>query len=82
MAALGVSIGARGDPEEIARSFAGEHGLTYPVLIDADNKAAEAYHVEGVPTNVVIGKDGKIRYIESGFKPEEVKQAVEAALSE
>lgn len=82
MAALGISIGARGDPEEIAGNFAKQHGLTFPVLIDADNKVADAYNVEGVPTNVVVGKDGGIRYIESGFDPEGMKQAVEAALSE
>lgn len=82
MAALGVSIWPQGDPAQLAGDFAKEHGLTYPVLIDADDKVADAYHVEGVPTNVVVGKDGKIRYIEGGYNPEEMKQAVEAALSE
>jgi peroxiredoxin len=45
-----------------------------------DGKVAQLYGVEGVPTNVVIDKTGKIRYLQAGFDPEGLKKAIEEAL--
>jgi peroxiredoxin len=45
-----------------------------------DGEVAQLYGVEGVPTNVVIGKDGKIRYLQAGFDEEGLKKAIEEAL--
>lgn len=41
-------------------SFAQKHGLPYTILIDPDGKTAMSYGVRGVPTKVVVGKDGTI----------------------
>jgi hypothetical protein len=35
-----------------------------------------------VPTNAVIGKDGRLRYIGESFDERELQQAIEAALGE
>jgi Peroxiredoxin len=66
---IGVAVWAEGDAFQRAREFVNKHKLTYTVLVDAseDGKVAQLYGVEGVPTNVVIGKDGKIRYLQAGF---------------
>lgn len=41
--------------------FAGKHGLTYRVLLDEDGSVANMYGVRGVPTIVIVGKDGMIK---------------------
>ncbi len=41
-------------------SFAAKHELPYKVLLDADGEVARLYGVKGVPTKVLIGKEGKI----------------------
>ena len=79
---IGVAVWAQGDPFQLAEEFAKKHKLTYIVLVDEseDGKVAQLYRVEGVPTNVVIDKAGKIRYLQAGFDPEGLKKAIEEAL--
>lgn len=45
---------------EEAGAFAKEVKATFPVLHDPKNKIFDAYKAESVPTNVVIGRTGKI----------------------
>ncbi len=77
---IGVAIWAQGDPFEVAKGFVQKHKLTYLVLVDAEDKTPDLYGVEGVPTNVVIDKEGKIRYLQAGFDPDGIKRAIEEAL--
>ena len=79
---IGVAVWAQGNPFQLAKEFVEKHKLTYIVLVDEseDGKVAQLYGVEGVPTNVVIDKDGKIRYLQAGFDPEGLKKAIEDAL--
>ncbi len=41
-------------------SFAAAKALDYPVLLDPDGQVARAYGVRGVPTQVVIDREGKL----------------------
>ncbi|HQI01638.1 MAG TPA: TlpA disulfide reductase family protein [Deltaproteobacteria bacterium] len=41
-------------------SFAVKHKLPYKILLDPEGKAARSYGVRGVPTKVVVGRDGTI----------------------
>lgn len=79
---IGVAVWAEGDAFQRAREFVSKHKLTYTVVVDAseDGKVAQLYGVEGVPTNVVIGKDGKIRYLQAGFDEDGLKRAIDEAL--
>jgi len=77
---VGVAIWAQGDPFKVAEEFVKKHNLTYIVLVDAEDKTPDLYGVEGVPTNLVIDKEGKIRYLQAGFDPEGIKKAIEEAL--
>jgi peroxiredoxin len=40
--------------------YANEHKLPYKVLLDTDGRVASMYGVRGVPTKVLINKDGTI----------------------
>jgi peroxiredoxin len=36
------------------------HGVDYPILIDTDRKAREAFHIEGIPQSFVFNREGKL----------------------
>src|SRR5512141_3500665 len=36
------------------------HDIRYPVLLDERGQVARAYRVAGIPTYVIIGRDGKV----------------------
>lgn len=77
---LGIATWANGDPLKQAEAFAKEFKLTFPVLVDADNKVAELYSVQGVPTTYVIDKEGVIREVIVGVDMDKLKRAIEALL--
>ncbi|CCW35542.1 Peroxiredoxin [Chthonomonas calidirosea] len=56
--------------------FRKRHKLTFPILDDADNKVDDAYLIEAIPTNVVIDKEGIVRYWAEGFDPNALKSAL------
>lgn len=49
------------DTKEKAASFAKEFNLTYPILMDEDQKVAGVYKVFGVPTSFFVDKQGIVR---------------------
>jgi peroxiredoxin len=65
-----------------AQQFAQAHRLTFPLLVDAKDAAAATYRLVAVPTNAVIGKDGRLGYIGVGFDEREIRHAIEVALEE
>jgi peroxiredoxin len=71
---VGINTGEEGSPQDKAQAFQQKHGLTYPILLDEQAKVSAAYRVKGLPTNVIIDREGHIRYIEAGFNPEAVTQ--------
>jgi peroxiredoxin len=48
------------EPEAKVATFAAKHELPYPVLLDKDGQVAERYQVRGVPTLVLLDRQGKI----------------------
>ncbi|MEA3494335.1 MAG: TlpA disulfide reductase family protein [Candidatus Margulisiibacteriota bacterium] len=42
------------------KSFAGENGYTFPILLDTDGRVASKYAVRGIPTTYLIDKKGKV----------------------
>jgi thiol-disulfide isomerase/thioredoxin len=53
------------DPDTIG-GYLVSHKITYPMGVDADNKATRAYLVQGLPSVFVIDKAGVIRYAAVG----------------
>ena len=43
-------------------------GLTMPVLIDTDKRAAQLYRVEAIPMTFLIDRDGRIQALHRGFR--------------
>ncbi len=40
-----------------------------PIVYDPDAKLARAFKITGMPTTLLIGRDGRVRYIHEGFSP-------------
>ncbi|MFT5679443.1 MAG: thiol-disulfide isomerase/thioredoxin [Myxococcota bacterium] len=60
---LGIAVD--GTAPELRRASS-ELGITYPVLI-ADAATKARYGVETLPTTVVVGEDGAVRYAHAGL---------------
>ena len=57
-ALLAVSIDRRGGPG--VGQFMANHRYDFPVLLDTENVASNAYDVSGIPSTFVIGRHGRI----------------------
>jgi peroxiredoxin len=69
-------------PPERAKEFVKALGLTFPILVD-DGKVRAAYKIYSIPTDIVIGKDGRIRFIMGGYVDKSpLREAIERALKE
>ncbi len=77
---LGVATWAQDNPTKRAQEFAREFKLTFPVLVDSENKVAEQYGVSSVPTTFVIDPQGVVREVVVGADVQRVKRAVETLL--
>ena len=51
----------------LAEKFLSQHGASFKVLFDPKGQLASQYKVAGMPTSVVIGRDGKIHFEHTGF---------------
>lgn len=52
---------------DTVKTFLTDKGLTPPVLLDTEGEVGNKYSVEGLPTSVIIGKDGKVQVVHVGF---------------
>jgi peroxiredoxin len=71
-------------PEAVGE-FVHNNNYRFTIPLDADGKVGEAYLVRGIPTTVIVGRDGVVKSVFVGFGPEVVKpmdEAVDRALAE
>ena len=63
-------IGVNVDKEEPAvKELLARKPVSFPVLLDPANQVSKAYHVDEMPSSVIIDRKGQIRYIHRGYKP-------------
>ena len=51
------------------KKFLGAKGWDLPVVLDRELAVREKYSVQGIPTTVIIGKDGKVAMVHFGYSP-------------
>jgi peroxiredoxin len=75
---VGLQVIAISDESnDTVSKFIKENKYTFPVGLDAKDEASSAYKVDGIPTTVVIDKDGKVvTYILGGGQDEEINKAL------
>ena len=62
---LAVSIGEK---ENAVKNFIEKNNYTFPVLLDPDNQAAQDYDISGIPTTLLVDKEGKVVFRETGSR--------------
>jgi peroxiredoxin len=63
-------IGVNVDKESPAvKELLARRPVSFPVLLDPANQVSKAYHVDEMPSSVIIDRKGAIRYIHRGYKP-------------
>ncbi len=63
---IGVSVDK--DPAPV-KDLMARKPVSFPVLLDPANQVSKAYHVDEMPSSVIIDRKGEIRYIHRGYKP-------------
>lgn len=69
----------------LAREFAGQYELPFPVLWDEQREVSSQYRVPGYPTHYIIDRRGRIRFSGLGFNLADVaaiSQEIETLLAE
>ncbi len=56
----------------LAEDFLQQHPADFHVVFDPDGSLADQYKVQAMPTSFLIGRDGKVRYVHSGFYPKKI----------
>jgi peroxiredoxin/outer membrane lipoprotein-sorting protein len=71
-------FGVDAEESEIARNYLKKYGYTLPSLVDRNEEAVKLYRIDGWPTTVLIDREGKVAYYESGFEAEKLRDAIRA----
>jgi thiol-disulfide isomerase/thioredoxin len=63
-----LTVNVDRDPQKAA-AFLQQVGAHLPVVYDASGAVATRFGVKAMPSSVLIGRDGRVRYVHQGFFP-------------
>lgn len=63
---LGVNVEENSRP---AANFLKDVPVSFPVLFDSRNDVSKLYKVSGMPSTVIVDRDGKVRFAHTGYVP-------------
>ncbi|MEO8353331.1 MAG: TlpA disulfide reductase family protein, partial [Chthoniobacteraceae bacterium] len=66
------------EPSEAVKRFIETRDWQLTVAMDADQKVAQKYGVTGIPHTVIVGPDGKIAWVKTGYSPDGATEAAAA----
>ena len=64
-----LAVNVEKNNSEGARKWLEETPVTFPVLFDPENQVTKLYKVQTMPSTVIIGRDGTMRFMHNGYKP-------------
>ena len=65
------------EPKEQVKTFLETRGWKMEVALDANQRVGQSFGVEGIPHTVVIGPDGKVAFVKTGYEPDGAKKIAE-----
>ena len=65
------------EDKETVKTFLETRGWKFEVALDASQRVGQSFGVEGIPHTVVIGPDGKVAYVKTGYEADGAKQVAE-----
>ena len=82
LAEKGLKVFAVDAQEEspAVKAFVSKNSYTFTVPLDANGDAMKQYKVVGIPTTVVVGRDGTIKKVFVGYGGEESAKALDSAV--
>jgi len=63
-------FGVNDEDIDVIRDYVAEHEYSFPTLVDPEQQAITLYRVRGIPTMVVIDREGKIAHYRTGLSRE------------
>jgi len=63
---LGVNVD---NDSKLADKLLSNISVSFPVLLDSENKLSEIYQVDAMPSTVMVDRNGNMRFLHRGFKP-------------
>ncbi len=52
-----------------AQKFLKGTPVSFPILFDPNSAVSQLYQVSGMPSTVIVDREGKVRYVHHGYKP-------------
>jgi peroxiredoxin len=52
-----------------AKKFLQGTPVSFPILLDPQSKVSNLYEVSGMPSTVIVDRNGVVRYVHRGYKP-------------
>ncbi len=72
----------QGESAPVAAAFARARGVTFPILVDEQQQYGRAYAAVGLPTTLIVGRDGHVvRGIDGPLTLAQMQAAVAPALA-
>lgn len=68
---------SRQEKYETVKAFREKTGYTFPMGLDTDRKVFSLFATESIPRNFLIGKDGKIVFMEIGYSEESFQKLIQ-----
>ena len=68
----------QGESADAVKKFIEARGWKFTVAMDANQKVAQQYGVTGIPHTVIVGPDGKIAWVKTGYSADGPAEAAEA----
>jgi thiol-disulfide isomerase/thioredoxin len=80
----GLKVYAVNDQEKknVVQAFLNENHYTFTVPLDKDGKVMESYMVQGIPTTVIVGRDGVIAKVFVGYGGEDSAKEIDTAVDD
>ncbi len=63
---IGVNVDKEAPP---VKDLLARKPVSFLVLLDPANQVSKAYHVDEMPSSVIVDRKGQIRYVHRGYKP-------------
>ena len=72
-----------GESQAVVASFIHEMGFTFPALVDQNKIVLDGLGISGLPTSILVGRDGTVRYIHiGGLTPDAIEKQLMPLLSQ
>ncbi len=72
-----------GESQPVVADFIKQMGYTFPALVDESRGVLNGLGVDGLPTSILVGRDGTVKYIHiGGLSPEMIRTQLEPLITQ